>query len=275
MRTVIVNADDFGLVPEIDEAVLRGHAAGLITSATLMPTGESAVAAAAIAAERGLGVGLHFTLTHGEPVGDRSRSLVGPDGRFLKRGALFARALRRQVRADDVERELEAQWSRVTQLGVRPTHIDGHQHIQVLPTVNAVVSQFARTHNVPVRIPFVHWRAGTGWYRLGQRAALATLCRVAVARGMPALTGSFTSVFDLARPSRVAAADYVALVQGAPKGTLELMVHPSLVSQRLAAIHPDLYDVALAEARLLVDPQTARAFRDAGIQTVGVDVSRA
>jgi predicted glycoside hydrolase/deacetylase ChbG (UPF0249 family) len=275
MRTVIVNSDDFGLVPEIDRAVAQGHEAGVITSATLMPNGESAAGAAALALDRGLGVGLHFTLTFGEPLAPPARSLVGEDGRFLSRAELMRRALRGRISADDVERELVAQWSRLADIGITATHLDGHQHIQVIPAIDAVITRFARAKGVRVRIPFVNWRAGTGRYRLPQRVALAAFCRRAAGRGMPGLTTGFTSIFDLPQPARVRPADYVRLIRGAPPGPLELMVHPALASERLMQIHPDLYEVALAEARVLADPDTARLFRDAGIQTVGVNVSRA
>jgi predicted glycoside hydrolase/deacetylase ChbG (UPF0249 family) len=273
MREVIVNADDFGLVREIDRAVVRGHEAGLITSATLMPNGESAPEAAGLASARGLGVGLHFTLTFGEPLAPRARSLVGGDGRFGSRRSLMARAIRGGLDADDIERELDAQWSRLVELGVRPTHLDGHQHIQVIPVIDAVIARFARAKDVRVRIPWVNRRAGTGRTRLAQRVALAALCRRAARHGMPALTPGFVSVFDLSRPSLISAADYVRLIRDARPGPLELMVHPALASDRLATIHPDLYDVALVEGRLLADPATVRAFREAGIRTVGVNVS--
>lgn len=273
MRDVIVNADDFGLVPEIDRAVVLGHEAGVITSATLMPNGEAAEEAARLALARGLGVGLHFTLTFGAPLATGVRSLVGDDGRFPSRRSLIGRAILGRLNADDVERELAAQWSRLVELGIRPTHLDGHQHIQVIPVIDAVITRFARATGVRVRIPWVNRRAATGRYRFAQRLALRALCGRAARRGMPALAQHFTSIFDLPDPSRVGAADYVRLIRDAPPGPLELMVHPSLASERLASIHPDLYEVAVLEGRLLADVETARVFRDAGIQTVGVNVS--
>ena len=36
MRTLIVNADDFGLSPGVNDGVLQAHVAGIVTSASLM-----------------------------------------------------------------------------------------------------------------------------------------------------------------------------------------------------------------------------------------------
>ena len=68
-RRVIVTADDFGLSPEVNEAVERAHREGVLTAASLM-VGERAAPDAVAVARRnpGLAVGLHLTLTDGAPV---------------------------------------------------------------------------------------------------------------------------------------------------------------------------------------------------------------
>ena len=71
-RELIVNADDFGRSPQINAGILRAHAAGIVTSASLMvrwPAARAAVDAACRYAR--LGVGLHLDL--GEWVFDGER----------------------------------------------------------------------------------------------------------------------------------------------------------------------------------------------------------
>lgn len=65
-RRLIVNADDFGRSPSINQAVEEAHQHGILTTASLMvnePAFEEAVAMAR--ANAALGVGLHLTLSHG------------------------------------------------------------------------------------------------------------------------------------------------------------------------------------------------------------------
>ncbi|MBL9128474.1 MAG: ChbG/HpnK family deacetylase, partial [Verrucomicrobiales bacterium] len=84
-RPLIVNADDFGRSREINEAVLRAYRDGILTTASLMVTGEACAEAVAMARDHpGLGVGLHLTLVHGTPALAASiRSGVARrDGRF-------------------------------------------------------------------------------------------------------------------------------------------------------------------------------------------------
>ena len=65
-RRLIVNADDFGRSAAINQAVIRAHREGILTTASLMvnePAFEEAVALAR--ANPKLGVGLHLTLLCG------------------------------------------------------------------------------------------------------------------------------------------------------------------------------------------------------------------
>ena len=59
-RRLIVNADDFGLSPSVNEAVVRAHRDGILTSASLMVNAPGFAEAVELArANPRLGVGLH------------------------------------------------------------------------------------------------------------------------------------------------------------------------------------------------------------------------
>src|SRR6266852_1595874 len=81
---LVVNADDLGLHPQIDQGILRAHREGIVTSATVLATGSNARAAIAAARSQGLALGVHLCLTTRLPPAapvDEVRSLA-PDGRF-------------------------------------------------------------------------------------------------------------------------------------------------------------------------------------------------
>ena len=62
-RRLIVNADDFGLSPSVNSAVIRAHREGILTSASLMVNESGFDEAVKLAKENPrLGVGLHLTL---------------------------------------------------------------------------------------------------------------------------------------------------------------------------------------------------------------------
>ena len=65
-RRLIVNADDFGRSSSINQAVVRAHRDGILTTASLMVNEPAFAEAVALAKENPrLGVGLHLTLLCG------------------------------------------------------------------------------------------------------------------------------------------------------------------------------------------------------------------
>lgn len=147
MKTLIVNADDFGMTPGVSEGILRAHRHGIVTSTTMLATADVDRRQLARALDSDLGIGLHVNLTLGRPL-TRGRSLVGDDGRFVRD------ARRAAARADvrDVEREVEAQVDRFVELVRRPpTHLDTHHHVGLHEPVAGVVLAVARRLGLPVR----------------------------------------------------------------------------------------------------------------------------
>jgi chitin disaccharide deacetylase len=115
-RTVIVNADDFGLTPGVNAGVARAHEDGILSSASMMVRWPAAEAADEYAARTpNLGVGVHVDLGEWEY----------KDGGWVE--------VYHVVNTKDhpaVEAEIHAQLDAFTRLtGRRPTHIDSHQHV--------------------------------------------------------------------------------------------------------------------------------------------------
>jgi chitin disaccharide deacetylase len=147
VRTVIVNADDFGLTRGVSAGILSAHRLGLVTSTTVLVTASPDRDQLAEARASGLGLGLHVNLTMGRPL-TRARSLVDGSGAFLRDPRRIAAAAdARQVRG-----EVEAQVARFEKLvGRLPTHLDTHHHVGLYPPVREVVLEVARRHGLPVR----------------------------------------------------------------------------------------------------------------------------
>ena len=116
MRRLIVNADDFGLTPGVNRAVVEAHEHGVVTSSTLMAIGQAfddAIQCAKSASR--LSVGCHVVLVDGVPVlgGRQTPTLFDQkanNGRFYESLGAFAwRAVRGSVDADEIEAEVTAQ----------------------------------------------------------------------------------------------------------------------------------------------------------------------
>ncbi|HSE91872.1 MAG TPA: ChbG/HpnK family deacetylase [Methylomirabilota bacterium] len=147
MRRLIVNADDFGMTRGVSAGILRAHRHGIVTSTTVVVTGEIDHEQLAAARDSALGLGLHVNLTLGKPL-SHGRSLVDAQGRFVR----DARRAAARADARDVEREVDAQIERfVTLVGRPPTHLDSHHHVGLHEPVAGVVLEAARRLGVPVR----------------------------------------------------------------------------------------------------------------------------
>jgi chitin disaccharide deacetylase len=155
---LIVHADDFGLSEAVNRAVIAAHENGIVTAASLMAGGDAFEHAVALAkGHPTLDVGVHLTLTEQRPTAPAADvpSLVGPDGKFAPHAFQFAkRYLRGDIALTHVRAELDAQIRRVVDHGLVPSHLDGHQHVHVLPGIARIVAELAGAYGIrAVRCP--------------------------------------------------------------------------------------------------------------------------
>jgi len=165
VRQLIVNADDFGRSPGINEGVFEAHARGIVTSATVMVLEKAAARGIRQAAERApeLSLGLHFVLTGGGRPASAPSDVpnLAPNGRFRRNLSDLPDALP----AGEIAAELEEQISLFERMARKPpTHIDSHHHAALHPSVGTVVAAAAKKRSIPVR-------ASSGDARRNLRAA--------------------------------------------------------------------------------------------------------
>ena len=270
-RKLVVNADDLGLHPDIDRGIERAHREGIVTSASLSAVGSSFEHALEVCRRcPHLDVGVHLTLVGERPLTDPASlgQLVTGDGRFVDaHPALVARALTLRLDRGAVLRELEAQIEKVERAGLRPTHLDGHQHVHLLPGIWPVTVELARRHGIRwVRIPaFVPLATqGAGIAQLGLRLGLNVLQRGRRAR----LDGlrSADSTPALGESGHLTVQRIRRAVENVPAGAVaELVTHPGVSTPALEARYDWGYDWS-GETAALVDPGLRAAILDAGFE---------
>jgi hopanoid biosynthesis associated protein HpnK len=238
-RRLIVNADDFGRSVSINQAVIRAHREGILTTASLMVNEPAFEEALALAREHPrLGVGLHLTLLCGHSAlpPERLPGLVNARGEFSSNPAsaglryFFQRSLREPLR-----QELHAQFQKFRATGLPLDHVNGHLHLHLHPTVFRILMADASQLGIkhlrltydPLRLN-LRLASGHFVYRLLHAAIFHPLS----ARARPALTQRgirhTEAVFGLLQNARVDE-DYVnRLLPQLPAGDSELYSHPSL-----------------------------------------------
>lgn len=153
-QRVIFNADDFGRSASINEAVIRAHREGVLTSASLMVNGEAFDEAVGLArANPGLGLGLHLTLVCGRSTLSRTQipGLVNSKGDFSHNAVaagmrcFFKRSLRLQLEA-----EMRAQIEKFNATGLTMDHLNGHLNFHLHPVVfDVLLGLFERMRTNP------------------------------------------------------------------------------------------------------------------------------
>jgi chitin disaccharide deacetylase len=137
-RTLIVNADDFGLSVGINRGIEKAHRLGIVTSASVMVRGQAVAEVAAISrANPGLSLGIHLDLAE----------WTFKDGAWVCLYEVVPVSDRGAVE-DEVERQIE---SFRALLGCWPTHLDSHQHIHLRDSLRAPLDRWAGDLRVPVR----------------------------------------------------------------------------------------------------------------------------
>ncbi|MBR1825583.1 MAG: ChbG/HpnK family deacetylase [Alphaproteobacteria bacterium] len=151
---IIFNADDFGISRGVNAAIVEAHTKGILNSTSLMVNQQFADEAVAAAKKMpALAVGLHLNLTNETPAANPAEIplLVGTDGK-LKNGfvnLLLLSILHPKAFAAQTEIEVRAQMQKFTANGLKPTHIDGHRHVHLIPEVFKIVRKIQEEYKIP------------------------------------------------------------------------------------------------------------------------------
>ena len=238
-RRLIVNADDFGLSRSVNEAVIRAHRDGILTSASVMVNEPACDEAVKLAKENPkLGVGLHITLLMGHsalPAG-KIPGLVNNRGEFsdspVSTGMkyFFNSGLRKQLRA-----EIRAQFEKFRATGLPLDHVNGHLHFHLHPVVFKILMEDSDTLGIShlrlTRDCFSRSRRtshGHLLYRISHAAIFEMLSSRARRPLEQKKIRHAQITFGLLQNARVDEEYILKLLPELPPGDSELYSHPSL-----------------------------------------------
>jgi predicted glycoside hydrolase/deacetylase ChbG (UPF0249 family) len=230
---LIVNADDFGISEAVNNGIVAAHDRGIVTSTSLMATGDAFEHAVALARSRpGLAVGVHLVLTEHRPLLGAAAvpSLSWPSGAFVPHlKDLLGPVLRGRVSLAEARAELEAQVRRVRDAGISIGHLDGHQHVHVLPGIARIVAELAATHGIAaVRYPAEPVRGymlrdARSLRRIAEQMALRAFCSASPLKRLRRSDAFVGFYFG----GRLDEPNLRTLLKELPAaGTVELMCHP-------------------------------------------------
>jgi len=261
-KQLVVNADDFGFTPDVNEGIVEAHREGILTATTLMANGAAFDDAVRWARNvPTLDIGCHLVLVGG-------KSLVTGGALPETVGQLLTGLARREIRAYE---ELRAQVGKIVAAGLRPSHLDTHKHTHLAPPVLDAVARLGAEFGIPwVRRPFdFPLNAMRGAVPVLKRLTSDALGvmrrrfhRVLAEHGCR--TTDHFAGFQIT--GRFRTAELVELLGIVPEGSTELMCHPGRCGEALRQARTRLKQSREDELKALVAPEVRAALDVYGIE---------
>jgi hopanoid biosynthesis associated protein HpnK len=275
-RVLIVTGDDFGISPSVNGAIVQAHREGILTGASLMVNGNAFQEAVEMAKDNPrLAVGIHITLVRGAATlsGRELFDLVDGDGHFSTNPTtaglryFFEKGIRPRL-----EREIEAQIQKFYSAGLIPSHVDGHLHLHVHPTILNILVSLARKYGIPaLRLPREDL---IGDLRVNPRNCIAKALHALTYRCLCAYAGRklrarqilfsdhFIGLLDI---GHLGEAHLLKILDRLQPGVTEIGMHPALaLPPELERWAPD-YEYE-EELKALISPRVRERIRERNIQ---------
>ena len=148
MKQFILNADDFGLSKEFNNAVLEGYKNGFLKSASLCVNFDAFTDAVSnvIPQCQNLGVGVHLNIMEGKPLTE-CNLLTDKYGFFNNNYlSLLLNSYRKEF-LKQIEIEFRAQIEKAVKF-IKIDHLDSHVHTHAIPKIFELTCKLAKEYNI-------------------------------------------------------------------------------------------------------------------------------
>jgi chitin disaccharide deacetylase len=245
-RVLVLNCDDLGMYPGIDDGIVDAITRGVATTCSLMtPCPSAGHAIELLRRHPEIPFGIHLTVVCEIPAlgwgplvaKEKVPSLLTDDGRLFDEHQLDA--LMAQARLDELELEFRAQIELALSAGLEPTHLDWHCFRDGgRADVFELGVALAREHGLALRA--------------SDRPAQQRL----KADGLPALDHPLLDSFSLDVDGK--AARYAEMLRALPPGLTQWAVHPAIADDEARRLDPEGWRVRSSDHAFLVSAE-ARA----------------
>lgn len=248
MKSLIVTADDAGLHPGMTEGVIRAHCHGIVSACSIVATGKAFDDAVARLRDVPLlEVGVHVALVEEESLTGMALPRSYPE---------FVRwYLTNKLPVARIAREIRAQMQKVLDTGLLVTHVNGHQHLHLMPALFGITRDLAEENGIHY-IRRVDDRGGRG--RFIRRASIRALN--VLGRRVPGTNDRTIGVMEAGHLTASRIIDLLFAVDG----VTELVTHPG--------VGVDAYShwryAWDEETRALCDPAVSEAIAKNEIQLI-------
>ncbi|GAB0155126.1 hopanoid biosynthesis-associated protein HpnK [Chryseobacterium sp. Alg-005] len=229
-KRIIVNADDLGFTLGINEAIKKSHLEGYLSHASLMCNTdffEHAIKEI-IPACPDLKIGLHVNLTCGKSL--YQGNVLAKNGRlqsnFIR--LLFMRKTRMVL--DSLEKEIESQLLEAKKNNIPLGHIDGHEHVHVIPSINKIVVKLAQKHSIG-RIREINENLFTSAKFNLRTASAANIIKLLLLKFLSLFNNNKKKIkfYSILNTCEINEENLFKYLENSKDDNIEIMLHPGIV----------------------------------------------
>lgn len=264
-KKLIINADDYGISTDVNDAIENLIAAGDLTDVSVLTNGWSYESAAAfLKSQPRISCGVHLNVVEGVALSpsDHVKALIGVHGQFVNLHHIFKRWLTSPLAVvGAVETEWRAQIELMLRDGLMITHADSHQHVHAFPPFWRILIRLCVEYGIPaLRFPRERNNIGT------RRAAAIALGRSASLANMLASRKSLTTsdhFLGFKRTGIYSETEMADDLKELKDGVTEMVVHPSLYD---GVPYPSMHGEV--EFKALQSPRLRQQIKRLGVELV-------
>ena len=229
-KKLIINADDLGLSLGVNYAILKANTEGFLSHASLMANTECFKDAIenVIPNCKNLKIGVHINLT--------CAKALFPNTILTEKGILnntfltllFKYKSRKVLKS--IETEIELQILKIINMGIEISHIDGHEHIHVIPSINKIVRKLAKKHGIP-RIREINENFIESWKYNGEEASISNVIKLLLLKFLSFFNTNKNDIgfYSMLNTCEINGKNLFKFLQKTNSyETIEVMLHPAL-----------------------------------------------
>ncbi len=156
MKTLVINADDFGLCDSVNSGILECYRNGLVSDFSFIINPDFYIQSIErLKKEKIVEFGIHFNVTLGKSISGLPSCLTDNEGKYYSTKQHFFNYLFGKINVEEVYKELESQLNIFISNGFIITHFDTHQNVHLIPPIFDAITKLKNKYNpkVIIRLP--------------------------------------------------------------------------------------------------------------------------
>ena len=230
VKKLIINADDLGFSLGFNLAILKANKEGYLSHASLMAnTKYFQHAIDEVIPKSTLKIGVHANLTCGNAL--FKENVLADDGKQDKNFVQLLFKWKSKKVLESIEKELELQIIKIKNAGIEISHIDGNEHVHIIPSINKIVRKLAQKHNIP-RIREINENIFESWKYNRETAKISTVIKLLLLRFLSLFNENDKKIgfYSMLNTCEIDGKNLFPFLKNSKRfDTLEVMLHPAYV----------------------------------------------